>query len=165
MAILTRAILLLLLLAPPAAAVRLKDIATIEGVRGNQLSGYGLVMGLDGSGDSQQSLFTVQSVLNLLRRQGVTLNINPRQLQVKNVASVTVSATLPPFARQGSRIDVQVSSLGDAKSLQGGMLYLTPLFGAGLAIALLGETPGLHHGVGLVLIVAGVTIATGKWAG
>jgi len=94
MAILTRAILLLLLLAPPAAAVRLKDIATIEGVRGNQLSGYGLVMGLDGSGDSQQSLFTVQSVLNLLRRQGVTLNINPRQLQVKNVASVTNLSTL-----------------------------------------------------------------------
>jgi flagellar P-ring protein precursor FlgI len=128
MAILTRTILLLVLLASPAAAVLLKDIATIEGVRGNQLSGYGLVMGLDGSGDSQQSLFTVQSVLNLLRRQGVTLNINPRQLQVKNVASVTVTATLPAFARQGSRIDVQVSSLGDAKSLQGGTLYLTPLF-------------------------------------
>jgi flagellar P-ring protein precursor FlgI len=108
--------------------VRLKDIAAIEGIRENQLTGYGLVMGLNGSGDSQQSLFTVQSVLNMLRRQGVTLNINPRQLQVKNVASVTVTATLPPFARQGSRIDVQVSSLGDAKSLQGGTLFLTPLF-------------------------------------
>jgi len=128
MAVLTRALLVLVLLATPAAAVRVKDIATIEGVRENQLTGYGLVMGLNGTGDSQQSLFTVQSVLNMLRRQGVTLNVNPRQLQVKNVASVTVTATLPPFARQGSRIDVQVSSLGDAKSLQGGTLFLTPLF-------------------------------------
>jgi flagellar P-ring protein FlgI len=128
MAILIRAALLLALMATPAAAARLKDIASIEGVRANQLTGYGLVMGLNGSGDSQQSLFTVQSVLNMLRRQGVTVNINPRQLQVKNVASVTVTATLPAFARQGARIDVQVSSLGDAKSLQGGTLFLTPLF-------------------------------------
>jgi flagellar P-ring protein precursor FlgI len=122
------AVLAALLGAAPATAVRLKDIAAIEGVRENQLTGYGLVTGLNGSGDSQQSLFTVQSVLNMLRRQGVTLNVNPRQLQVKNVASVTVNAVLPPFARQGSRIDVQVSSLGDAKSLQGGVLLLTPLF-------------------------------------
>jgi flagellar P-ring protein precursor FlgI len=120
----------LLALAPAAQAARLKDIASIEGVRGNQLSGYGLVAGLNGTGDSQQALFTVQSVLNMLRRRGITLNINPRQLQIKNVAAVSVTATLPPFAHEGGRLDVQVSSLGDAKSLQGGTLLQTPLFGA-----------------------------------
>ena len=118
------------MLAAPVPGARLKDIATIEGVRQNQLNGYGLVAGLTGTGDSQQAIFTVQSVLNMLRRRGLTLNVNPRQLQIKNVASVSVTATLPPFARQGGRIDVQVSSLGDAKSLQGGTLLLTPLFAA-----------------------------------
>jgi flagellar P-ring protein precursor FlgI len=119
----------IVLVAGPAFGARLKDIAAIEGVRKNQLWGYGLVAGLNGTGDSQQAIFTVQSVLNLLRRQGLTLNVNPRQLQIKNVAAVSVTADLPPFARQGSRIDVQASSLGDAKSLQGGTLLLTPLFG------------------------------------
>ncbi len=113
----------------PARGARLKDIASIEGVRANQLTGYGLVVGLNGTGDTQQSLFTAQSVLNLLRRRGVVLSVNPRQLQLKNVAAVVATATLPPFARQGSRIDVAVSSLGDAKSLQGGTLLLTPLVG------------------------------------
>ena len=117
-------------LASSAAAVRLKDIASIEGVRDNQLTGYGIVAGLNGSGDSQQAIFTVQSVLNMLRRRGLTLNINPRQLQIKNVAAVTVTATLPAFTRQGLHLDVQASSLGDAKSLQGGTLLQTPLFGA-----------------------------------
>jgi flagellar P-ring protein precursor FlgI len=128
----TRPLLVALLLAAfsaPATAARLKDIAAIEGVRENQLSGYGLVAGLNGTGDSQQSIFTVQSVLNMLRRQGLTLNVNPRQLQLKNVAAVSLTAVLPPFARQGSRIDVQVASLGDAKNLQGGTLLQTPLFG------------------------------------
>src|SRR2546430_8237641 len=115
--------------AAPASAARLKDIASIEGVRQNQLSGYGLVAGLNGKGDSQQAIFTVQSVLNMLRRRGLTLNINPRQLQIKNVAAVSVTAALPAFARQGNHIDAQVSSLGDAKSLQGGTLLTTPLFG------------------------------------
>jgi flagellar P-ring protein precursor FlgI len=113
-----------------AGAARLKDIATIEGVRANQLSGYGLVAGLNGSGDSQQSVFTPQSVINLLKRRGIVLNVNPRQLQVKNVAAVMVTATLPPFARQGTKIDAQASSMGDAKTLQGGTLLATPLFGA-----------------------------------
>jgi flagellar P-ring protein precursor FlgI len=107
-----------------------KDIASISGVRANQLWGYGIVAGLTGTGDSQQAIFTVQSVLNMLRRKGLTLNVNPRQLQIKNVAAVGVTAMLPPFARQGTRIDAQLSSLGDAKSLQGGTLLLTPLFGA-----------------------------------
>ena len=121
---------LCVLLASSAWAVRLKDIASIEGVRDNQLTGYGIVAGLNGSGDSQQALFTVQSVLNMLRRRGLTLNINPRQLQIKNVAAVSITAQLPAFTRQGTHIDVQAASLGDAKSLQGGTLMLTPLFGA-----------------------------------
>jgi flagellar P-ring protein precursor FlgI len=115
--------------APQAAgAARLKDIAHIEGVRANQLSGYGMVIGLNGTGDSQQTIFTAQSILNMLRRRGITLSVNPRQLQLKNVAAVLVTAALPPFAHAGNRIDVVVSSLGDAKSLQGGTLIQTPLF-------------------------------------
>jgi flagellar P-ring protein precursor FlgI len=116
------------LLASPSFGARVKDIASIEGVRANQLTGYGLVAGLNGTGDTQQALFTVQSVLNMLRRRGLTLNVNPRQLLIKNVGAVSVTAVLPPFARQGARIDAQISSLGDAKSLQGGTLLLTPLF-------------------------------------
>lgn len=113
----------------PATAARIKDIATVEGVRGNQLSGYGVVVGLDGTGDGQQSIFTVQSILSMLRRRGVQVTIDPRQVRVKNAAAVVVTATLPPFARSGSRIDVQLSSIGDAKSLRGGTLVMTPLFG------------------------------------
>jgi flagellar P-ring protein precursor FlgI len=113
----------------PATAARIKDIASVEGVRGNQLTGYGVVVGLDGTGDGQQSIFTVQSILSMLRRRGVQVTIDPRQVRVKNAAAVVVTATLPPFARSGSRIDVQLSSIGDAKSLRGGTLVMTPLFG------------------------------------
>ena len=123
-----------LAVARSADAARVKDIAQIAGVRTNQLSGYGLVAGLNGSGDSQQALFTVQSILNMLKRRSLTLNINPRQLQVKNIAAVMVTATLPPFARQGALLDVNVSSLGDAKSLQGGVLLESPLFGGDGAV-------------------------------
>ena len=105
--------------------VKLKDVARIEGARSNQLVGYGLVVGLDGSGDSQQTLFTTQSVSNLLQRFGVSLlDGKPK---VKNVAAVMLTADLPPFIRPGTKIDVQVSSLGDAKSLQGGTLLQSPL--------------------------------------
>ncbi len=114
----------------PAAAARIKDIASVEGVRGNQLTGYGIVVGLDGTGDGQQSIFTVQSILSMLRRRGVQVTIDPRQVRVKNAAAVAVTATLPPFARSGNRVDVQLSSIGDAKSLRGGTLVMTPLFGA-----------------------------------
>lgn len=107
--------------------VRIKDIADVQGVRGNQLIGYGLVVGLEGTGDGQTSLFTGQSVLNMLRKFGITLNVSPQQFQVKNVAAVMVTADLPPFVKSGSKIDVTVSSLGDAKSLQGGTLLQTPL--------------------------------------
>lgn len=116
-------------MASPAYAARVKDLANIQGVRPNQLQGYGLVVGLNGTGDSQQAVFTPQSVLNMLKRRGLVLDITPQQLQVKNVAAVIVTASLPPFARQGQRIDIQVSSLGDCKSLQGGSLLLSPLFG------------------------------------
>lgn len=110
--------------------VRIKDLAEVQGVRGNQLFGYGLVVGLEGTGDGQLSLFTVQSTMNMLRRLGVNLNITPQQLQLKNVAAVMVIAELPPFAKEGSKIDVTVSSIGDAKSLQGGVLLQTPLLAA-----------------------------------
>ena len=107
------------------AQTRLKDIAAVQGVRGNQLVGYGLVVGLDGSGDGNGSAFTPQSVASMLQKFGIT--VSPGALQLKNVAAVMVTATLPPFARNGSAIDVTVSSLGDAKSLQGGTLLQTPL--------------------------------------
>lgn len=115
--------------APPVHAARIKDIAQVEGVRGNQLTGYGVVVGLDGTGDGQQSIFTVQSILSMLRRRGVVVSIDPRQVRVKNAAAVVVTATLPPFSRSGNRIDVQLSSIGDAESLRGGTLIMTPLFG------------------------------------
>jgi len=112
-----------------ASAARIKDIASVEGVRGNQLTGYGVVVGLNGTGDGQQSIFTVQSILSMLRRRGVTVSVDPRQVRVKNAAAVVVTATLPPFSRSGNRVDVQISSIGDAESLQGGTLVMTPLFG------------------------------------
>ncbi len=106
-------------------AARLKDIATIEGAQGIPLVGYGLVTGLNQTGDSPRAIFTVQSVANLLRRFGV--NVVPQAVRTRNVAAVIVTATLPAFAKPGMRLDVQVSSLGDAESLQGGILLLTPL--------------------------------------
>jgi flagellar P-ring protein precursor FlgI len=110
-------------------AERLKDLVSISGVRDNQLLGYGLVVGLDGSGDkTSQAPFTVQSLKSMLSRLGITLpeDINP---QVKNVAAVIVSAVLPPFAKPGQKIDVTASSIGNAKSLRGGLLLMTPLKG------------------------------------
>lgn len=117
-------------LAPlPAQAARIKDIVDIEGVRDNLLVGYGLVVGLNGSGDSLTNApFTGKSLVGMLERLGV--NTRGDNMKTKNVAAVMVTATLPPFAAQGSRIDVAVSTLGDAKSLQGGMLLVTPLLGA-----------------------------------
>jgi flagellar P-ring protein precursor FlgI len=119
----------LLLAVPALANSRLKDLADFEGVRDNLLVGYGLVVGLDGTGDSlRNSAFTEESLKAMLERLGVsTRGLN---LQTKNVAAVMVTATLPPFARQGSRVDVAVSALGDAKSLRGGILLVTPLYGA-----------------------------------
>lgn len=122
--------LLLTALAGTGHAERIKDLATINGVRSNQLVGYGLVVGLDGSGDqTSQTQFTVQSLKSMLANLGVTLpaGINP---QLKNVAAVMVSAELPPFAKPGQTMDITVSSIGNAKSLRGGVLLMTPLKGA-----------------------------------
>jgi len=108
-----------------AEAARIKDIATIEGVGGAQVIGYGLVTGLNQTGDNQQASFTVQSVSNMLKRFGLTVpTLNPR---IRNVAAVMVTATVPSFLRRGSKVDVQVSSIGDATSIQGGVLLMTPL--------------------------------------
>ena len=112
---------------PTAHLVRLKDISSIEGVRDNPLIGYGLVVGLKGTGDSQQTIFTNQTLGNILNRMGVS--IPPTAILVHNVASVFVTATLPPFAKPGMHIDVEVSSVGDAKSLLGGTLLLSSLNG------------------------------------
>jgi len=110
---------------PPERQVRLKDIATIRGVRDNLLFGYGLVVGLNRTGDTQQTFFATQTLANALQRMGVQIPVS--SVQVRNVAGVFVTAVLPPFARPGSKIDVTASSVGDAKSLQGGVLLLTPL--------------------------------------
>lgn len=117
-------------LVPVHATERLKDLASVAGVRNNQLVGYGLVVGLDGSGDqTTQTPFTVQSIANMLGNMGVTLPPGTN-LQLKNVAAVMVTANLPPFARPGQQIDITVSSMGNAKSLRGGTLVMTPLKGA-----------------------------------
>lgn len=113
-----------------AQAERLKDLASIQGVRGNQLIGYGLVVGLDGSGDQvRQTPFTQQSLTNMLSQLGITVPAGSN-MQLKNVAAVMVTATLPAFARPGQTMDVVVSSMGNAKSLRGGTLLMTPLKGA-----------------------------------
>jgi flagellar P-ring protein precursor FlgI len=106
-------------------AERIKDIASFEGVRDNQLIGYGLVVGLDGSGDKGQA--AKQGIINMLNRMGLTINAN--DLKSKNIAAVVVTAALPPFAKPGIKIDALVSTIGDAKSIQGGTLLLTPLKG------------------------------------
>jgi len=113
-----------------AQAERIKDIATIQGVRDNQLVGYGLVVGLDGTGDqTTQTPFTTQSITNMLMQMGV--NLPPgTNMQLKNVAAVMVTADLPPFSQAGQTIDITVSSMGNAKSLRGGTLVMTPLKGA-----------------------------------
>jgi len=117
-------------LAPGAQAERIKDVATVAGVRTNQLVGYGLVVGLDGTGDqTSQAPFTVQSIKNMLAQFGIVVpdNVNP---QLRNVAAVTVQAELPPFAKPGQTIDITVASIGNAKSLRGGSLLMAPLRGA-----------------------------------
>jgi len=115
--------------APAHAASRIKDLASIEGVRQNQLIGYGLIVGLNGTGDTLNNIpFTKQSLQAMLERLGV--NVRNQTMRTGNVAAVMVTANLPPFGTQGTRIDVTVSAMGDAKSLQGGTLLVTPLLGA-----------------------------------
>jgi flagellar P-ring protein precursor FlgI len=117
----------------PGRKTRIKDIASIEGVRDNQLVGYGLVVGLRGTGDSSQTVFPSQTLVSVLQRMGITVpqtgSNSASNMQVKNMAGVFVVATLPPFSPPGSKIDVTVSSAGDARSLEGGILLMTPLYG------------------------------------
>ncbi len=120
--------LLTVTVAWPSAAARLKDLVSIEGVRANQLVGYGIVVGLAGKGDSQQTIFPYQSLANVLERMGVV--VSPTAIRVTNTAAVMVTATLPAFAQPGMPIDSTVSSIGDARNLQGGILVLTSLRGA-----------------------------------
>jgi len=110
--------------------VRIQDITTVEGVRENSLIGYGMVVGLNNSGDRQQTIFPAQTLVNILRKMGVQLSGSLSSMQVRNIAAVFITATLPPFSSPGTRIDVDVSSVGDAKSLEGGVLLLSPLYGA-----------------------------------
>jgi flagellar P-ring protein precursor FlgI len=138
-------LLLISLLTDSAGAIRIKDIAYVQGVRGQQLIGYGLVVGLNGSGDTQRSTFTVQSVISMLKRFGITVpqddsRLGNDYLRLRNVAAVMVTATVPGFAKEGGSIDVIVSSMGDATSLQGGTLLMTPLSG------LDGETYAIAQG-------------------
>ncbi len=149
-------VLLLCLLLPvtaQAGAIRLKDLVEFDGVRGNDLIGYGLVVGLDGTGDGlRNSPFTEEIMLNILERLGV--NVNGEQLRPKNVAAVIVTANLPPFARVGSQIDVTVSAIGDSDSLLGGTLIMTPLNAAD------GEIYAVAQGT----ILAGGAVAEGDAA-
>ena len=130
------ALLLASMLAHAEAAgqlARIKDVATIEGIRDNQLVGYGLVVGLRGTGDSSQTIFPAQTLISTLERMGITVpqtgTNSASNMQVKNMAAVFVVATLPPFSRPGYKVDITVSSAGDARSLEGGILLMTPLYG------------------------------------
>ena len=112
---------------------RIKDVATIEGIRDTQLVGYGLVVGLHGTGDSSQTVFPAQTLISALERMGITVpqtgSNSASNMQVKNMAAVFVVATLPPFSRPGYKMDITVSSAGDARTLEGGILLMTPLYG------------------------------------
>jgi flagellar P-ring protein FlgI len=116
---------------PAGRHVRIKDVASIEGVRDNQLIGYGIVVGLNGTGDSQQTVFPVQTLISTLQRMGVNVPTtgSANALRVQNMAAVFIAATLPPFAEPGTKLDVTVSSAGDARSLNGGLLLMTALYG------------------------------------
>jgi flagellar P-ring protein precursor FlgI len=145
--------LLAVTVAAPALAVRLKDLVAIEGVRENQLVGYGIVVGLAGTGDRQQTIFPYQSLANILERMGVS--VSPIAIRVKNTAAVIVTSTLPPFAQPGLRLDVTVSSMGDAVNLQGGLLVLTSLRGADGQVYAVAQGP----------VVTGGFVAGGTGAG
>jgi flagellar P-ring protein precursor FlgI len=125
-----------------AKLARVKDVATVEGIRENQLVGYGLVVGLRGTGDSLQTVFSYQSLISALQRMGVALPANSgSSIQLKNMAAVFVTATMGPFLRPGNTLDLTVSSAGDARSLEGGVLLMTPLYAADGAIYAQGQGP------------------------
>jgi flagellar P-ring protein FlgI len=140
------ALLALSLLAVNAPAARLKDLVSIEGVRDNQLIGYGLVVGLAGTGDKRQTVFPAQSLANMLERMGVS--VPATAMQVKNTAAAMVTATLPPFAQPGIRIDITVAAIGDCSNLQGGILLLTSLRGANGQVYAIAQGPIVTGGFG-----------------
>lgn len=144
------AALLLPLCGQPVLAERIKDLASVQGVRQNQLIGYGLVVGLDNTGDqTTQTPFTTQAIGNMLSQMGVNLSADQAQrLQLRNVAAVMLTASLPPFARPGQEIDVTVSSMGNAKSLRGGTLLMTQLKGADGQVYAVAQGNVLVGGVG-----------------
>ena len=151
--LLTLLLVPLLTLPLPAHAVRIKEVGVFQGVRSNQLTGYGLVVGLDGTGDqTTQMPYTTQSLASYLQQLGITLPPGAGQIQLRNVAAVIVTAELPAFAQPGQKIDVNVASLGNAKSLRGGTLIVTPLRGAD------GEIYALAQGN---LVVGGAGAAQG----
>jgi flagellar P-ring protein precursor FlgI len=126
------------------AASRIKDLVSVEGVRDNQLVGYGVVVGLAGTGDRQQTVFSVQSLTNVLQRMGVT--VPPVSILVRNTAAVLITATLPPFAQPGTKIDVTVAAIGDASNLQGGLLILTALRAANGQVFAISQGPVVTGG-------------------
>ena len=149
------ATVLAFLVAPARADVRIKDIADFEGVRDNQLVGYGLVVGLNGTGDRlRTAIFTRQTLIGMLEHLGVNTRDNEARLDTRNVAAVMVTANLPPFARPGSRIDIAVSALGDATNITGGTLLVTPLLGA----------DGEVYAVGQGALATGAIAARGQGA-
>ena len=148
----------LLTLALPAQALRIKEVAAVQGVRNNQLSGYGLVVGLDGTGDKSGMPITGQAMQNYLQQMGISLPPGSAALKLDNVATVVVTAQLPPFAQPGQMIDVTVSSIGSAKSIKGGTLIATPLRGAD------GEIYAIAQG-NLVVAGAGATGGRANTAG
>lgn len=151
------AVLLLLMVSFPVSAddVRVGDIATIVGARDNQLNGFGLVVGLAGDGD-KDPVYTQQTLANMLQRYGINVQSLVTQISAKNVAVVIVTADIPAFAKAGTRIDVQVASMGDAKSLQGGVLLQTPLLGADNKVYAVAQGP---------IAVGGFTVGTGGGGG
>lgn len=144
--IITSFFLILLFNADLSHGARIKDIAAIKGIRTNQLTGYGLIVGLDGTGDKSGSDFTTQALANMMERMGI--HVDKNTLNVKNIAAVMVTANIPPFARIGNRIDVIASSIGDAKSLSGGTLLMTPLKGVDGKVYALAQGPVALGGVG-----------------
>src|SRR2546427_4112709 len=130
--------------APAPNLTRLKELVTFEGMRDNQLLGYGVVVGLAGTGDRRQTVFSAQSLANMLARMGVT--VSPTAIRVNNTAAVMVTATLPPFAQPGTRIDITAAAIGDCSSLQGGLLLLTSLRGADGQVYAVAQGPIVING-------------------
>jgi flagellar P-ring protein precursor FlgI len=130
--------------AASSAGTRLKEVVSLEGVRDNQLMGYGVTVGLAGTGDKRQTVFSVQALTNILKRMGVT--VDPAAIQVRNVAAVMVTATLPPFAQPGTKIDITAAAIGDASNLQGGLLLMTPLKAADGQVYAIAQGPIMTGG-------------------